>query len=120
MDSSWHGFSSFIQFLKASASLGLMLTTGLWFILTVSLDGRYATKEIEAIVHSNGAIASQVQTEISDLKLLWLQEQIFSLKIEQCAATNDRTFYARRIAELVRQYESIHGDRPQIPDCDDL
>ena len=114
-----HGFSSWVDFIKATLSLGTMLTAGLLAILTFALDGRYAPAEVQATVRMNQETANQVQRDVSDLKTLYLQEQIFSVREAQCAAT-DRSWYARRLQDLVRQYNAVNGAQPQIPECRDL
>lgn len=114
-----HGFSSWVDFIKATLSLGTMLTVGIFIILTYALDGRYAPATVQETVKSNQAVAAQVQKDVSDLKTLYLQEQIFSVREAQCQAT-DRSWHARRLQDLVRQYVAVAGTQPQIPSCADL
>lgn len=49
----WHGFQDWANFLKATISLGTMLTLGLWAILTYAFDDRYVQhKDLDAAVRS--------------------------------------------------------------------
>ena len=114
-----HGFSSWVDFVKATVSLGSMIIVGVFIALTYALDGRYASADISLEVASNGVTARAVQGQLSDLKVLWLQEQIFEVREKQCM-TDDRSFYARRLADLVRQYQEVEDNPPHIPDCRDL
>ena len=38
----WHGFQDWLDFMKATLSLGGVLTLGLWAVLTFAMDARYA------------------------------------------------------------------------------
>ena len=120
--SGWHGFQRLVDFGKATLSLGTTVVAGVWLVLTVALDGRYAGKEVEASVAENGQIARAVQGQIADLKTTFLQEQIFEVRQEQCRAEGrSRSFYAERIGQLSRQYQEANGGtEPYIPACSDL
>ena len=89
-----HGFTSWIDFVKATVSLGGMLTAGLWVILTFTLDGRYASADLGKTVAAAGVVVSEVQGQVAavqgsvdDLKEVILAEQIFDTKTRVCVVT---------------------------------
>lgn len=116
-----HGFSTWLDFIKATISLGAMLTIGLYTILTFALDGRYAAASISDQVERNGKVATQVQQQVANLKTIILQEQIFEMRVRGCSAQGEsRRFYARRLQDLMRQYREIAGDEAIVPSCSDV
>jgi len=118
----WHGFASWVDFIKATVSLGTMLTLGLWAILTYAMDGRYAPIELAAQVSTNNLLAKNVQASVEGLQKTILQEQIFDLRVRSCQVGpgSERNFLEQRLAELITQYVDLFGSRPSVPSCSDL
>lgn len=126
--SSLHGFQSWLDFGKATLSLGTMLTLGIYAILTFALDGRYAPAALAATVAANGDTAEQVQAQVTqvqgslvDLKEVILLDQIFAMKAKMCQTSGEaRRFRAERLTQLEAQYQDLEGRRAIVPACEDL
>lgn len=127
--SGWHGFRNLVDFVKATASLGGMLTLGLWAILTLALDGRYAPSAIAAQVADAQQVAAEVkeqvetvQNSVVTLQTSLIEQQIFDVRIRGCEATTpeQRRFFAQRQIDLENQFFSLNGRRPSVPACDSV
>lgn len=126
----WHGFHSFVAFMRATLALGGTLTFGLWVILTWALDGRYASASIASEVQTNGSIAREVKEEVRalqgqiiSLNAQLLRDRLLSLRVSQCDSESpgQRQFYAQEIAETTAKYISLTGNEPPpLPLCNDL
>jgi hypothetical protein len=123
-----HGFASWIDFIKATLSLGIMLTAGVYAILVFALDSVYAPLSVVEQVESNGRIAKSVQSQVehvqgsvNDLRETILAEQIFETKIRSCGSAGETgRYFAQRLVELKRQYYDLEGHEAIVPDCADL
>lgn len=124
-----HGFRTWIDFAKATLSLGGMLTLGLWGILTWGMDRRYAPMVLADQVAANGLSAQAVQVQVKDLQesvvtvqTSLIEGQIFELQVRACTSESSETrrFYAQRIIELSNQYFDLTGHRPSVPECSSL
>jgi hypothetical protein len=68
---SWHGFSSLVGFVRATFSLGLTITLGLWAMLTWAMDDRYVKHEdLRAAVADIKSAVKDTVVELSCQSLL--------------------------------------------------
>lgn len=125
-----HGFHRWVDFCKATLSLGLTISALLYAVLTYGLDGRYAPKTLQAQVAENGAVAKKVGLEVGevrdvleDVRASLIHDRAFNLKVKSCEASSAdaRHFYARQIGELEQDYRKITGNQVlPLPTCADL
>jgi len=74
----WHGFSDWVSFLRATISLGGVITAGLWAMLTWAMDDRYVKHEdLKAAVID---IKTAVKESVVDLKCQSLLEDMSRLE----------------------------------------
>lgn len=73
-----HGFTDWAAFVKATLSLGTMLTLGLWAIITWAMDDRYVKHEdLKAAVQE---ITGAVKESVTELKCQSLLEDMSRLE----------------------------------------
>ncbi len=123
MTTNWTGFSSFINFAKATASLGIMLIGGVWAVLAYALDDRYAPAELVGQVSGLYAKVDTVQASVTEIRTNQLSDRLFDLKVKSCERTTtpaSKQFYAHRQQALSAEYKVLTGNAPFLPSCDEL
>jgi len=120
-----HGFKRHVDFLKATLSLGVMITLGLWAILTYALDGRYWTVEdasahLEAFGELRGQVGELTGT-VAQIRKQQLVEAIMAAQVLACKTTGQTHIrYTHDVHNLSLEYKTLTGEDPFVPDCSDL
>lgn len=119
---SLHGFASWVDFVKATLSLGttigVILWTGLQYAMA-GLDNRYAPISLVDQIESNHAIAEAVRSEVREVRAKITAAEIFDLATRRCVTADQSTvrLIDERLAELEREYFRITGRDPRVPPC---
>lgn len=117
----WHGFHRWVDFLRATASLGGFIILGLWALLTWALDDRYAPASVASQVVANAAAAEEVKGavtsldgKVGELTAFLLRDRIFEARVKLCTEESSRfrREYQRQIDELTTQYRETTGENP--------
>ena len=113
--SSLHGFATWVDFLKATLSLGLTIGGLLYAGLIFGLDSRYANKSAEAQIAS-------VDAKLLALQISLIEGQIFASKINECpaATVQERTLHAQRVSRLQNEYSALTHRPADLPRCTSL
>lgn len=124
-----HGFSSWVNFVRASVSLGVVISAGLWWILTTQLDDRYAPFGVATQVNENGHVAQQAlaevkkaRTEVAEVRVSILESEMFDLKVKSCGTQTReaKQFYERRLSDLQSDHVALTNSRYDLPECEDI
>ena len=121
MAQTWHGFPTFIDFLRSAVSLGTTIGVVLWFVLTAALDTRYASKSAELHIPLDETQDRALAIQVQELRARVLAGQILTARLAECRATipSSRIALAAMVNDLEREYQEAGGGVARIlPDCD--
>lgn len=119
----WHGFHTWVDFIRATVSLGVTLSVGIWVILTFALDTRYAPIDLVEKVEGNGQVAKEVKEQLNGVKAILMRDRLFDLQIRRCSATSvaAKQYYSRQMQEMSDEYQRLTGNLPPaMPTCTEL
>ena len=113
--SSLHGFASWVDFLKATLSLGTTIGALLYAGMIYGLDSRYAGKDTEQRVES-------IDSRLLALQISLIEGHIFAAKLSECAAATaqERTLHAQRVSRLQNEYSALTHRPADLPRCTSL
>lgn len=117
--SQWHGFHRWVDFVRATISLGGVLVIGLWAVLTWALDGRYLPAEERAQIQSNTQAVKALQENLTTLSDVLVGEAVFSKRMAYCQAEipAHKQELDRQLSILIRRYTELTGQQPYLPSC---
>lgn len=117
--SQWHGFSRWVDFFRATISLGVVLVLGLWAMLTWALDDRYLPAEEREQIRQNSLAVKALQENLTTLSDVLVGEAVFSKRMAMCTAADPlhRQELDRQLSILIRRYVELTGQQPYVPNC---
>lgn len=123
------GFTSYMNFIKATASLSVGVGAILFALHNYAFDGRYAPASLADAVQVNAALANEVKEDVRVLTVTvgsvqkkLLEDQLLTLKIRACEAAtpSSKQFFASQIQTAKSEYQEVTGIPYQGPSCQDL
>lgn len=117
--SRWHGFHRWVDFVRATISLGGVLVLGLWAVLTWALDERYLPAEEREQIRQNALSVKALQENLTTLSDVLVGEAVFGKRMAMCDAKDPmhRRELERQLALLIRRYTELTGQQPYLPTC---
>lgn len=117
-----HGFASWVDFIKATLSLGTTIGAILWAGMLFQLDQRYASastvSELRRDLNDSMNAAADVVSDVRDLRRAFLESELFELRIRQCGQEGEaHDEIARRLAALENEYLAQYGTTAALPEC---
>lgn len=109
------GFSTWVNFLRATLALGGTVAAITWATVTYGLDDRYAGKSTEQDV-------ANLQTVLFDVRKQQLQDAVLVAKQTACKVNGEtKTVFDQKVHNLSEQYKKLNGgSSPYVPNCEDL